>query len=79
MIMRNKLITLITLIALLTINSCSTLYVAKYSSAGIKPNVREEMIINQKRITIEKRKTRKIHNKRRRNINKLQNKKWNYD
>lgn len=73
--MEIKLKSLIFILLVISLSSCSTMHVNRYSSIGIYPEVRKEMIKAEKRIRKERRVTNRMHNKTERKYNKLQRKK----
>ncbi len=68
-----KVIKIILLIVMFfMLNGCSAMYVNNTVGVGVKPHVKKEMVKNERRRRIEKRKIDKAHSKRRRKVNKLQ-------
>jgi len=64
-------------IFIILMSSCATMQVKQYSGVGISSEVKKEQIKAQKRINKQQRITDKVHRKRTKYINNLQNK--NYD
>lgn len=79
--MEIKLKSLIFILFVILFSSCSAMHVNRYSSIGIYPEVRKEMIKAEKCIRKQERIIDKVHKKRNRKYNKLQknhygNKRW---
>ena len=66
---------LIIILLVISLSSCATMHVNRYSGIGISPEVKKEQIKCQKRINKQQRIVNKEHRKRIKYVNKLQNKK----
>jgi len=67
---------LLYLIIFLMLNGCATLYVNSTAGKGVQPDVKKEMVLNEKRIREERRAIDKGHKQQRKAIEKAQNKSW---
>jgi len=73
----NKLIKILTsFIIFLILNGCATLYVNSTIGPGVHPNVKKEMIENEKRMVKNKREIDRGHRQQKRAIEKAQQLPW---